>query len=57
MVHAGLTVTVEAGIATWRIYHGDELLTETARTTPKAIARFKVRKPEPPRRKPARLDQ
>lgn len=56
MVHAGRTVTVETADTTWRVYHGDELLTEVARTTPKAIARFKVRKPEPPRRRPGRLD-
>src|SRR4051812_19864957 len=49
MVHAGPTVTVETGDSTWRIYHGDELLTEVARTTSKNVARFKVRKPEPPR--------
>jgi hypothetical protein len=50
MVHAGRTVTVETGDTTWRIYHGDELLTEVPRTTTKPIARFKVRKPEPARR-------
>jgi hypothetical protein len=49
MVHAGRTVTVETGDTTWRIYHRDELLTEVARTNTKPIARFKVRKPEPPR--------
>jgi hypothetical protein len=51
MVHAGRTVTIEAGDTTWRIYHGDELLTEVARTTIKNIARFKVRKPEPSRQR------
>jgi hypothetical protein len=51
VVHAGRTVTVEASDTTWRIYHGDELLTEVARTSTKPIARFKVRKLEPPRRK------
>jgi len=50
MVHAGHTVTVEAADTTWRVYHGDELLTEVARTTTKNIARFKARKPEPPRK-------
>jgi hypothetical protein len=50
ITHAGRTVTVEAADTTWRIYHGDELLTEVARTTTKPIARFKVRKPEPARR-------
>ena len=49
MVHAGRTVTVETPDTTWRIYHGDELLTEVARTTTKPIARFKVRKSEPAR--------
>jgi hypothetical protein len=50
MVHAGRTVTVEAGNSTWRIYQGDELLTEVARITSKNVARFKARKPEPARR-------
>jgi hypothetical protein len=49
MVHAGRTVTVEAADHTFRVYDGDEQLTEVARTTLKTIARFKVRKPEPPR--------
>jgi hypothetical protein len=55
MVHAGRTGSVETGDTTWRIYHGDELLTEVARTTTKNIARFKARKPEPSRRA-ARID-
>ena len=50
MAHAGRTVTVESADHTLRVYDGDELLTEAARTTTKPIARFKVRKPEPPRR-------
>ena len=50
-VHAGRTVIVEIGDTTWRIYHGDELLSEVARTTAKPIARFKARKPEPPRQR------
>ena len=49
MVHAGRTVSVESADTTFRVYHGDELLTEVACTTTKPIARFKVRKPEPPR--------
>jgi transposase-like protein len=49
MVHAGRT-TVEGTDHTFRIHDGDELLTEVPRTTTKTIARFKVRKPEPPRR-------
>jgi hypothetical protein len=49
MVHAGRTVTVDT---TWRIYHGDELLTEVARPTAKPLARFKARQPEPSRRRP-----
>jgi hypothetical protein len=32
-----------------RVLDGDQLVTEVARTTTKSIARFKVRKPEPPR--------
>ena len=49
MIHAGRTVTVESADHTLRVYDGDELLTEAARTTTLPIARFKVRKPEPPR--------
>lgn len=40
-------------IAGQRIHDGDRLLTEVPRTTVKPIARFKARKPEPPRRPPA----
>lgn len=50
IAHAGHTVTVEAADTTFRVYDGNQLLTEVARTSTKAIARFKVRKPEPPRR-------
>jgi len=52
MVHAGRTVTVEAADHTFRVYADEELLAEVARTTTKTIARFKVRKPEPARRRP-----
>jgi len=52
MVHAGRTVTVEAADHTFRVYADEELLAEVARTTTKPIARFKVRKPEPARRRP-----
>jgi Integrase core domain len=48
--HAGHTVTVEEADTTFRVYLGDQLLTEAVRTTTKPIARFKERKPEPPRR-------
>jgi hypothetical protein len=41
------TVTVDH---TFRVYDGDDLLTESVRTTSKPIARFKVCKPEPARR-------
>ncbi len=47
IAHAGRTVTDETADHTFRIYHGDQLLTEVARTTTKPIARFNVRKPEP----------
>ncbi|MEU5726362.1 IS481 family transposase [Micromonospora sp. NPDC047738] len=47
--HAGRTVTVEDADTTFRVHDGDQLLTEVPRTTTKPIARFKVRKPEPPR--------
>src|SRR5262249_3028005 len=53
IAHAGRTLTVEADDSTWRVYNGNELITEVARTTAKAVARFKVHKPEPPRRKPS----
>ncbi|WP_231934891.1 integrase core domain-containing protein [Micromonospora viridifaciens] len=46
--HAGRTLTVEDADTTFRIHDGDQLLTEVPRTTTKPIARFKVRKPEPP---------
>jgi hypothetical protein len=36
-------VTVEEADTTFRVYHGDQLLTEAIRTTTKTIARFKVR--------------
>ena len=51
MVHAGRTVIVESADHTFRVYDGDELITEVARTTGNPIARFKVRKPEPPRQR------
>jgi len=51
IVHAGRTLTVEAADSTWRIYDDDGLLAEVARTTTKTIARFKVHKPKPPRRR------
>ncbi len=49
ITHAGLTVTVHANDTTFRIYDGDQLLAEVPRTAAKPIARFKARKPEPPR--------
>ncbi|WP_373688230.1 IS481 family transposase [Actinoplanes aureus] len=49
--HAGRTVTVEEADTTFRIYDGDQLLAEVIRTTSKRVARFKARKPEPPRRR------
>ena len=56
MTHAGRTLDVESVDHTFRIYDGDELLTEIARTTGKSIARFKVRKPEAPRRRARQVD-
>jgi hypothetical protein len=53
--HAGRTVAVELADTTFRIYDGDQLLTEVTRSTTKPIARFKARKPEPPRRPPTTL--
>jgi hypothetical protein len=48
--HAGRAVTVEEADTTFRVYNGDQLLTEVVRTTAHTISRFKARKPEPPRR-------
>ena len=47
--HADHTVTVEEADTTFRVYLGNQLLTEVLRTTTKTIARFKARKPEQPR--------
>jgi hypothetical protein len=47
--HAGQTLDVEEADTTWRIYDDNHLVCEVPRTTTKPIARFKVRKPEPPR--------
>jgi hypothetical protein len=41
---------VKAADTTIRVYDGDQFITEVRRTTTKPIARFKVAKPEPPRR-------
>lgn len=49
--HAGLTVDVHPTYTTWRVYDGGQLLAEVPRTTSKPIARFKARKPEPPRQR------
>jgi hypothetical protein len=49
MSYAGRTICVEAADDTFRVYDNEELLIEVPRTTTKPIARFKVRKPEPPR--------
>jgi hypothetical protein len=51
IVHAGRTLSVEAADHTIRVYEdGGTVLAEVPRTTTKSITRFKVRKPEPPRR-------
>ncbi|MEV1073629.1 helix-turn-helix domain-containing protein [Micromonospora parva] len=55
--HAGRTLTVEDTDTdtdtdtAFRVHDSDQLLTEVPRTTTKPIARFKVRKPEPPRQR------
>ena len=49
--HAGRTVTVEQADSSVRVYDADQLLIEVTRTTMKTIARFKARKPEPPRQR------
>ena len=56
MVHAGRALSVESADHTLRVYDGDQLLIETARTTTKTIARFKARKPEPPRQHASATD-
>jgi hypothetical protein len=48
--HAGRTVTVEEADTTFRVFDADQLLCEVQRTATRQVARFKVRKPEPPRR-------
>jgi hypothetical protein len=47
--HAGETVTVTANGDRFQVQNDERLLTDVARTTVKPIARFKARKPEPPR--------
>ena len=50
ITHAGRTLDVEPGDRTIRVYDDTgALLAEVPCTTTKSIARFKVRKPEPPR--------
>ena len=55
--HAGRTVTVEQADTSFRVYDADQLLIEVVRTTTKTIARFKARKPEPPRQRRLPSDQ
>jgi hypothetical protein len=55
--HGGRTVTVEQADTSFRVYDADQLLTEVTRTTTKTIARFKARKPEPPRQRQLPLGQ
>jgi hypothetical protein len=51
IAHAARTLSVEPGDRTIRVYDDTgALLAEVPCTTTKSIARFKVRKPEPPRR-------
>jgi transposase InsO family protein len=50
IVHAGLTVTVASTDTTFQVSADDQLLIEVPRTTTRPIARFKVHKPESPRR-------
>jgi hypothetical protein len=46
--HAGRTVTVEEAATTFRVYDGDQLLTEVLRTTAKQIAGSKPASPNFP---------
>jgi len=48
--HAGLTVTVAPIDDRFHIYDDERLVADVPRTTTKPIARFKARKPEPPRK-------
>jgi hypothetical protein len=50
MAYAGRTIRVQAGDTTWRVNDDRQLIVEVPRTTTRKIGRFKVRKPEPPRR-------
>ncbi|MFC0507243.1 hypothetical protein [Micromonospora costi] len=54
IAHAGTSLTVEAAGTTFRVYDADQLITEVAHCTTKAIARFKARKPEPHDEQPSR---
>jgi hypothetical protein len=56
IAHAGRTLAVEAADTTWRVYDDAGLIAEVPRTTTRNIARFKVRKPELPRRRTAPAD-
>jgi transposase InsO family protein len=47
--HAGTVVTIHTHDNQLRVHLGDQVLTETARTATKPVARFKAHKPEPPR--------
>jgi transposase InsO family protein len=55
--HAGRMVTVEQADTSFRVYDAGQLLIEVTRTTTKTIARFKARKPEPPRQRRLPSDQ
>jgi len=48
--HASATVDIHATDTTWRILLDNEQPAEVPRNTRIPVARFKVRKPEPPRR-------
>jgi len=54
---AGRTVTVEQADTSFRVYDAGQLLIEVTPTTTKTIARFKARKPEPPRQRQLPSDQ
>jgi hypothetical protein len=53
IVHAGATATIHTTDTTFRVYIADELAIEVPRTTDRPIARFKERKPEARRPRPA----
>jgi transposase InsO family protein len=55
--HAGTVVTIHTHDNLLRVHLGDQVLTETARTATRPVARFKAHKPEPPRQTRRQADK